>query len=211
MNKKIAVTCDENNTLTDFIGLSHIIIFENDNNDWYIRKRFPFNFTNIKTTQEIRDYTRNLILKLDDCQIIASMSINGLIYNVFDRMKFAIFEIDKLDKNMLNKIITDIYKSLHQINSNVSVPTVPVETTDGIYYLDLIKLQKAYPDISSKKALRKFIDTTPFMRLDLVCSHIPAWLKTSEYDSKLEISTKKSGSSLLASINKKCADYSHSY
>lgn len=211
MNKKIAVTCDENNNLTDFISLSHVIIFEQDGNNWNIRKRFPFNFHSIKTPQEIRDHTRNLIVKLDDCKIIASQSINGLIYNVFDRMMFAIFEIDGLDDDMLNKIILDIYNNLHQINSNITVPTAPVETTKGIYYLDLIKLQAAYPDISSKKALRNFIDSTPFFRLDLICSHIPAWLKSSDYENSLEISTKKSGSALLASISKKCADHSRSY
>ncbi|MDQ0202920.1 Fe-only nitrogenase accessory AnfO family protein [Pectinatus haikarae] len=206
MNKKIAVTCDKDNQLTDFASLSHIIIFENNGTAWKIRKRFPFNFSSIKTAQEIRDYTRNLILKLDDCKIIASRSINGLIYNVFDRMRFAIFEIDSLDDNMLDKIITDIYNSLHDVNNNVPVATAPVETTGGIYYLDLIKLQNAHPDISSKKALRAFIDNSPFIRLDLVCSHIPAWLKSPEYEKKLDITTRNSGSSLLVSISKKCLD-----
>ena len=134
------------------------------------------------------------------------MSINGLIYNVFDRMRFAIFEIDSLDDSMLDKIIADIHHNFHEMNNNVPTVTTPVETTSGIYYLDLIKLQNAHPDISSKKALRSFIDNKPFVRLDLVCSHIPAWLKSPEYDKKLDIATRRSGSSLLVSIGKKCLE-----
>lgn len=211
MNKKIAVTYDGNNQLTDFVSLTYIVIFEHNGKNWEIRKKFPFSFDSIKTTKEIRDHTRNLILKLDDCKIIASVSINGLIYNVFDRMRFAVFEIKDIDNSILDKIIADIYSSLHNINNNVSVPTTPVETTDGIYYLDLIKLQNAYPDISSKKALRTFINNTPFIRLDIICSHVPTWLKAPEYEGKIDILTHSSGSSLLASISKKCADHSRSY
>ena len=211
MDKKIAVTCDDNDQLTDFIGLTHMIIFEYNNNHWEIRKKFSFAFSGIKTAQEIRDKTRNLILKLDDCKIIASAAVNGLIYNVLDRMRFAIFEIESLDAAMLDKIVNDLYNNLHNINTGAAVPTSPVETANGIYYLDLIKLQHAHPDISSKKALRSFLDNTPFIQLDLVCSHIPAWLNTAEYAEKLVITTRSSGTSLLVSISKKCSDYSHSY
>ena len=100
---------------------------------------------------------------------------------------FAIFEIESLDAAMLDKIVNDLYNNLHNINAGAAVPTSPVETANGIYYLDLIKLQNAHPDISSKKALRAFIDNSPFIRLDLVCSHIPAWLKSPEYEKKLDI------------------------
>jgi hypothetical protein len=50
----------------------------------------------------------------------------------------------------------------------MELPACPVETdTPGVFRLDLIRLQRERPDVSSKMALKDFLGTTPFYELHL--------------------------------------------
>ena len=76
----------------------------------------------------------------------------------------------------------------------------PVQTqTPGVYFLNLLELQKECPEISSKKALASFLSDTPFLELHLVCAHIPPWLIA---DSAHEKKIKKEEGGLYVTITK---------
>ena len=41
-----------------------------------------------------------------------------------------------------------------------------------IYSINLMEVQAAHPEITSKKALRPFFASTPFVELELICGHM---------------------------------------
>ncbi|MDF2564776.1 MAG: Fe-only nitrogenase accessory protein AnfO [Massilibacillus sp.] len=203
MAEKIAVTFKGKNDLANLTQADTLMVFEKRDTDWIARKEIPYQIDLSTNLQEIRNQVRNLITKLDDCNIIVSQSITGLVYNVFDRMGFHIFEVPTFQKTVLNDILMDINNNTENIERNEAIPTTPIETVDGIYFLDLIQLQANRPDISSKKALQPFLHNTPFIKLDMLCSHLPPWLENTEYKSAFDIVNKKSGSAMLVTITKK--------
>ena len=60
----------------------------------------------------------------------------------------------------------------------MQVPTAPTPTDiPGVYTINLMEVQAAHPDITSKKALRPFLASTPFVELEIICGHMPPWLE----------------------------------
>lgn len=203
MAEKIAVTFKGQTDLAKLSEANTLIVFEKRKNDWIARKQIPYQIDLSTNLQDIRNQVRNLITKLDDCKIIVSQSITGLAYNVFDRMGFHIFEIPSFQTTILNEILMDINNNTENIKRDEAIPTTPIETVDGIYFLDLIQLLENRPDISSKKALQPFLHNTPFVKLDVLCSHLPPWLETFEYTNQFDIIRKKRGAAILVTITKK--------
>lgn len=207
MSEKIAITFKGKTDLAPLVQADTMMVFEKRKNDWVPRKEIPYQIDLSTNLQEIRNQARNLITKLDDCKIIVSQSITGLVYNVFDRMGFHIFEVAAFQPAIFDNILADIHHNTENIQHNEAIPTTPIETVDGIFFLDLIQLQINRPDISSKKALQPFLNSTPFIKLDMLCSHLPPWLENTEYKSKFDITSKKSGSATLVTITKKICKY----
>lgn len=207
MSEKIAISFKGKTELAPLAEANTMMVFEKRKNDWVPRKEIPYHIDLSTNLQEIRNQARNLITKLDDCKIIVSQSITGLVYNVFDRMGFHIFEVAAFQPAMFDEILTDIHHNTENIQRNEAIPTTPIETVDGIFFLDLIQLQINRPDISSKKALQPFLNSTPFIKLDILCSHLPPWLENTEYKNKFDITNKKSGSANLVTITKKICKY----
>ncbi|MDR2615541.1 MAG: hypothetical protein LBC28_03070, partial [Oscillospiraceae bacterium] len=67
----------------------------------------------------------------------------------------------------------------------------------GEYSFDLAALQAERPEISSKTALRDWLDNTPFTRLRLRCRHTPPWIAGS---GKYDIYETPDGESIIAEV-----------
>jgi Fe-only nitrogenase accessory protein AnfO len=177
MPNKIAVIVDDSKTLSSFEAGSNIDIYCKYGLNWNLENEIAYSLNHSATMSEIRDYIRTVILKLEDCKIIIGKTVVGLPYNIFDRIGFEIFETDFISDSILDEIFFEVAENTNEnINSQSTLPTSPVQTEiEGIYFLDLIELQEKHPEISSKKALQTFLTTTPFYKLELICSHVPPW------------------------------------
>ena len=154
---------------------TQVLIFENQNDTWHLVKQQPFKLEGSCST-EIRDGVRSLILELDNCSVVVSKSIAGIPYHVFDRMGFSVFEANLLSDELLDCIFQEIELEQKHI-SEEQIATEPIpEDDEGRWFLDLIALQEKHPEISSKQALRAFIQKKSFLELTLLCTHLPPWL-----------------------------------
>lgn len=177
MSKKIATIVDDSKKLSSFeIGTS-LNIYYKDTGSWQLKEEIGYSLDISLALSEIRDYIRTIILKLEDCKIVIGKTVSGLPYNIFDRMGFAIFEVAYISDSLLDEIFSEVQEYKNKKNAPpVNLSTSPIQTEiAGIYFLNLIELQEKHPDISSKKALKEFIETTPFYKLELLCSHVPPW------------------------------------
>ncbi|MDR3363505.1 MAG: hypothetical protein LBS91_00920 [Clostridiales Family XIII bacterium] len=119
---------------------------------------------------------RALIAGMPDCRIVVGREIAGIPYHVFCRQGFEVFEADVLTDALLADILQDVAAAAAAPPEEEDYPTKPLPTSAcGIYTLDLVKMQAAHPEVSSKMALKDFLKGD-FKELRLTCSHVPPWL-----------------------------------
>ena len=206
MTERIALTVNSDNRLSPFPESGYVKILQKTSADWQTEKMLPINLQ-VKSTDELRMRIRNLVNEMPECKIMLSAGISGIPYHVFDKMGFAIFEAPAVSDSLLNDIIKDIVISKDELAADSLIPRSPVEIDDGCYYLDYLLLESKHPEITTKKALLPFFDSTPFFSLTVRLSHLPPWLESGEYSGRYEISSKKSDNVLLVTIkNKVCKE-----
>ncbi len=198
MDESIAIIMKDYSVSNSFFESSHIIVMSKDENGWAVSSELPINFNNKSGIASLRSELLSLSKKLGKCKIIAGIEITGLPFTVFDSLGFHIFSISELNDASLDGIIEDIRSN----DENNKIPQKPIETSiPGKYYFDLAMLQENFPEISSKKALRKFFKETPFWELELVCTHLPPWINEFGYDITLK---KQDGKTVAVIKNKLC-------
>ncbi len=176
MTKKIAVLVNEEEELASFEKGSCINIYTKINTQWQLFKEIRYYINTSMSLSDLRENIKSLITELEDCKIIVGKVMSGLAYNIFDRMGFAIFEA----KDITSSVLDDIYNEVNSLNTEAlnskQVSLSPIETEEnGVFYINLMELQAKHPEISSKKALKPFLETIPFYRLEVICSHVPPW------------------------------------
>ena len=200
MNLKIAVFMKGDNKSASSTSSTTVIVFEKNNEVWDELNRHYVNIATDMDLASLRTEIRKTIDLLGDCRVAAGAQISGVLFRELDSRGFSVFEIESCSPETLDGILSDIDEALKDEPHARDVPSTPVETqTPGVYHLDLVNLQQAYPEVSSKQALRDFLDSTPFYELRLVCAHLPPWLEDGPYD----ISTEKTNAALIATIRKK--------
>jgi hypothetical protein len=180
--KKIAVFVDSNSAICHFFEAECFLIYEKSASGWAVVKEAPFEKIVPLSPALTRKNTEALLPLLEDCDILAGGGITGIPFTVFDRAGFRIFEIGVANDETLEGVIDLIETSItEQADKEAVIQNAkPTETsTPGIYVLDLIALQSKYPEISSKMAMRDFLEKTPFVELHLSCKHIPPWIEES--------------------------------
>ncbi len=197
---RIAVFTDENGNLANFYQCAQIKIFEKEKQIFQLRDEI--NYEKIKPISpiEIRRKTQDLLYFLNECKTVAFKEILGIPYSIFDKAGCNIFSIQDYSLEQLDEIEKDIMVLQEEQNRRKEMEShwLPVELdTPGIYFFDLMQAQEKYPEITSKKALKPFLDTVPFLELRFVCAHIPPWL---EKDRRFKVKTEKNGKALYSVI-----------
>ncbi|MDR0320925.1 MAG: hypothetical protein LBI28_05430 [Treponema sp.] len=177
---KIAVFTDRDSKLCDFFEAERFLIFERTPTGWTQTSEANFEKITPSNPALTRKNTSELLPLIEGCNVLAGGALFGIPFAVFDRAKLHIFEIGKIDTELFDGIIEDLRNASAEASAKEAIirDTKPVETsTPGVYFLDLIALQKECPEISSKKAMMDFLSNTPFLELRLICKHIPPWIE----------------------------------
>ena len=165
-----------------------VVIAERAGEIWEEREHIPFSLKiapdlNAATIgeadddaiEEVRVIMRALIKRIDECRIVVGSSISGLPYQILNRAGFHIFEVDAMSQALLSQIVLDVRTAKKEVSSE-SVGTSPAPMAEkGHWYCNLLKLQEAHPEVSSKMALRDLFKRPDFKALELVCGHVPPW------------------------------------
>lgn len=161
--------------LSSLESCTEVLLFEKQGDTWQMTEQLPFRLEGCNPS-EIRDSVRSLILELVNCSVVVSTCIAGIPYHVFDRMGFSVFEADLLSYELLDDLLQDVVLEKKQaVDKKTATEPIP-EDDEGRWVFDLISLQEKHPEISSKQALRPFIQKRNFLELKLLCTHVPPWL-----------------------------------
>ncbi|QNU67207.1 Fe-only nitrogenase accessory protein AnfO [Ruminiclostridium herbifermentans] len=180
MTNKIAVIVNSESELTNFEEGSSILLFSKLNDDWQVEHIISYSLDPLSSISDTRDCIKIVISQLKNCKIIIAKAMSGIPYIIFDRMGFAIFEATDISNTILDEILSDVeeYSNIKHL-ATMEPPTSPVETEiPGVYFFNLVELQQKRPEISSKKALKAFIENGKFIRLEIICNHLPPWLES---------------------------------
>jgi len=196
----IAVFTDEEGNMANFYNCARINMYGKDEKGFKLKKTIEYEKIEPSSPQKIRSDTEALIELIEDCDTTAFKEIFGIPFSVFDKAGYNIFSMDYYSEEMLMGIADDI-NSLNDANKmkeEILNSARPTETdTPGVYFFDLLEVQTKCPDITSKQALKPFLDTTPFMELRLVCAHMPPWI---EKDSRFNVVTERNDRGIYSVI-----------
>ncbi|MDR2359935.1 MAG: hypothetical protein LBD85_01460 [Oscillospiraceae bacterium] len=177
MYDKIAVITDGTGGVSTIENGCSVRVYERGDAGWSVTAQVDYAIA-FSNSALYRDSLRNLILRLGDCKIVCGSAVTGLAYYVFERMGFSVFEVSNIDEAVLGSIIHELRDDGLFSSKESTYSAEPRETeTSGHFFIDLIKLHKFRPEVSSKVALREFIRTAKFRKLEIECSHIPPWIE----------------------------------
>ena len=203
---KIAIYMNYDRELVSFLEADMIAVYEKTDELWDELYSFEISLGTITNMEELRRQLKNVTDKLEDCGIIAGLSLSGLSFGEFDKRGFYVFDIGDYNPDVFDNMLMDIEESAKAEEEKASIVknTRPVETeTPGVYYLNLIELQTRCPEVSSKEAMRDFLENTPLLELRLVCKHVPPWIENGPY----EVNSKQlDNGDFYAVIRKRCCD-----
>lgn len=194
MLKRIAVIVNDEQELSPFEKGSFINIYYKNNTHWELFKEVRYYINTTMSLSDLRENIKSLIMELEECKIIVGKVMSGLAYNIFDRNGFAIFEA----KNITSSILDDMYNEVISLKAEAAnseqVALSPVQAEEnGVFYINLMELQAKHPEISSKKAIKPFLETTPFFKLEVICSHVPPWFDNILPELNLSYSVEENG------------------
>jgi len=204
---KIAVFVNGDSQVCDFFDAERFLIFERgeEGKGWETVSEKNFQKIAPSNPALTRKSTETLLPLVEGCDVLAGGALVGIPFTVFDRAGFHIFEIGAVGDEVFDGIVEDLRNADSEAAAKEKIirEAKPVETsTPGVYFLDLIALQKECPEVTSKKAMMDFLKDTPFLELRLVCKHIPPWIENSgSYN--VQITGEKDGE-VSAVITRKC-------
>ena len=204
---KIAVFVNGDSQVCDFFDAQRFLIFERGEAGKGWETVSEKNFQKIAPSNPAltRKSTETLLPLVEGCDVLAGGALVGIPFTVFDRAGFHIFEIGAVGDEVFDGIVEDLRNADSEAAAKEKIirEAKPVETsTPGVYFLDLIALQKECPEVTSKKAMMDFLKDTPFLELRLVCKHIPPWIENAgAYN--VQITGEKDGE-VSAVITRKC-------
>ncbi|SDF86042.1 Fe-only nitrogenase accessory AnfO family protein [Desulfovibrio legallii] len=142
---------------------------------WAQGPALPFSLGGCGNMAALRGRLRQLAGLLPQGAALVGTGISGLAYNELSRLGFCLCELTAFDPQLLPPLAAEIEAKAQE---DAPVPTGPVATdAPGVYAINLMEVMAAHPEISSKKALRPFLASTPFVELELICGHMPPWLE----------------------------------
>lgn len=197
---KIAVFTNKDEEMCNFYDCSCFRIFVKKDFGFILKKVVEYEPILPKRTTGVREATQGLVTLLEECNTVAFGEITGIPYTVFDHAGFQIFSIPDDSQETLVGIAKDIdqMQREEEEKKKEAGKAVPMETeTPGVYYLDLVKVQELHPELSSKKVLMEFLQTTPFLELKLNCAHVPPWI---EKDGRWKVQSTHTDKGILAQI-----------
>lgn len=212
MGKEIAVYVNSFGEVVNFNEAGIIKVFSKDEDQWKIARELPFEFHSTEERSDISLDALNIAEALESCKIFVAREFSDLAHVVLDSMGFSTWKMDGDPSNFLEYVSekeeeeAEVIRLMDFSNSSDKKQNIsPVEIgNNGHYILNLKELQEHNTGITSKQALKPFLNNENFNEIIVTCSHIPNWLEREIESLNLNFQFSKTGQSdYVIVINKK--------
>ncbi|MDR3309721.1 MAG: hypothetical protein LBS90_00025 [Oscillospiraceae bacterium] len=199
---RAAVFANADGELCDFFDAERFLVFSRDGGEWRNVREERFERVRPAAPAVLRPRVTELLGLIDDCEILAGLSLAGIAFTVFDMAGKRIFAVESIEDAVFDGMLADIGEAGAEADDREDAieAAKPVALGGGVYSLDLAELQTKYPEVSSKQALREFLQSSGFAELRLRCRHVPPWIEAGGYEVSDE---QRSGGAVFAVIRNK--------
>jgi hypothetical protein len=172
---RVAVALGDDGKLSELPASSAVAFYVGEGASWREEGRVPFSFSGVSGLCSMRKRLHEYIGVLGEADAILALSFPGVSRDVLSRAGPTLYEAPVFEPKVLEGIHEHALKGGGE---GEAVPVRPFEREpgSGAYYLDLRLALNANPDLTTKKVLRPFFQSTSFTELDFVYDHFPPWL-----------------------------------
>lgn len=186
MLKEIAIYINNLGGIADLKEIGIIKVFSKNKDEWRVIRELPFKFNSTKEKEDIRLDIFNIAEALGNCKIFVAREFSDLAYTMLNSMRFSTWKMDGDPNKILEYVLEKEEEEAEEIkfidasnSSEKKQNNSPVEIgNNGYYILNLKGLQDHNTGITSKQALKPFLNNNDFNELIITCSHIPNWLES---------------------------------
>ena len=193
---RIAVVRNSEGAIADLEKPNTVDIFTSYDGAWSLQGQLTLNLSPANDLAERRAGIGVLANQLAGVRLLAARSISGVDFNILSRSGLSLCAMDGFEPACLDGLAAAIAEE--EENPPVVAPAPVDREGTGVYEFDLAAALAAYPDSSSKKLLKRFLDEATFLELRLTCGHLPPWLPSylEERGLGLETATQIDGQAL---------------
>lgn len=202
MLKEIAVYINNLGKVADLNEAGTIKIFSKDNNNnWNIVRELLFKFHSIGNMKDIGLDTINIAESLGHCKILIAKGLPDFTFKMLDSIGFSVWTMDGELEEILEYVLEKEEEEAEEVKfinnsifSSKKQIAEPVEIGDkGCYILNIKEVQERNMGVTSKQALKPFLNNKNFNELIVTCSHIPCWLENELENLNLNFRFSKTG------------------
>jgi len=212
MLKEIAVYVNSLGEVANFNEAGIIKVFSKDKNEWKIARELQFKFYSTEEKSDLSLNALNIAEALENCKIFVAREFSDLAHIMLDTMGFSTWKMEGNPSGFLEYLLEKEEEEAEEIrlmdSSNFSDKKQnisPIEIgNDGYYILNLKELQEHNTGITSKQALKPFLNNKNFTEIIITCTHIPNWIGREVENLNLNYQFTKTGQNdYVIVINKK--------
>lgn len=161
-----------------------LYIYERQGSNWVTSERVTFSTVEHLSMQELRRYLAEVSGWLGDCKVVAARASHGYYRVAFGSLGVALWAVRGVPQDFIEQI-EGFYAhadAAAQQTEPAPPPAAiePIPGRAGHYRLDLREAMAVKGAHNSRRVLLPFFRDTSFVRLEMVCDHVPRW-----FDSEL--------------------------
>lgn len=212
MLKEIAVYVNNFGEVADFNEAGIIKVFAKKRYQWIVTRELSFKFQSTEETSDISLDALNIAEALKNCKIFVAREFSHLAHIVLDSMGFSTWKMEGDPSKFIDYILEKEEEAAeairlmdysNSINKKQNIGPIEIDN-NGHYIINFKELQEYNTGVTTKQALKPFLNYKDFNEIIVTCSHIPNWLETEVESLNLNYQLSKTGQSdYVIVINKK--------
>jgi Fe-only nitrogenase accessory protein AnfO len=186
---RIAVCVNAEDITASLEDVHLVKVYERKEEQWVSLEEFPCSLELTNGIAAAKGAIANLLMQLRDCNVFVATKISGQLYYLLEANNFNSYEADGHPLLFLDSIYENEFKEINlKASKNAStsnktdhaITSLFVEEIDhpSYYNINLKSALLQYPELSSKKLLKPFLNKKEFKELNILCDHCPKWFET---------------------------------
>ncbi|GAA2181416.1 Fe-only nitrogenase accessory protein AnfO [Brooklawnia cerclae] len=175
---KIAALLDQSGRAASPKRGGTIYVYEREGDTWSSSQRLEFFAGECDSMDDLRAYFATVTEWLGDCQVLAARAANGYYRVAFGSLGVVLWEVNGYPE----QFVQEIERFYAQARAAAPAETIepiaviePVPERAGHYRVDLREAMAVKGAHNSRQVLLPFFREANFLRLDIICDHVPRW------------------------------------
>ena len=194
MQKEIAAVIGDDGCSTTLSKPGTVVVYRRNMGEWSPDRKIGFNPDAMENLAAMRKKMGDLISFLGECRIFVSDSATGARYFELMKAGCSVWEVSGRPDDFLEEVLEGEEKerAAREMKQGNEIPG-PYEKSSGEFYISIREVQGKSPGLTSKQILQEFIRAGKFIKLEIICDHMPPWIEMESEEKGYEIKSERIG------------------